>query len=255
MFEYVSVEEAMQRGGLRMVVVGGVPSPWGEAAKGILHIKGIPWAAVRLSYDNEALKTWTGQRSGPVAMYEEERPRHGWAEILHLAERLAPARPLIPKDPTERAILFGYAHEICGEGGLAWTRRLQLIHAGLHDSGGFQERVAKYLGKKYGYTPDAGLHAGKRVAELLGMLAKRLKAQQTAGSPYYIGESLTALDVYSATAMAMFHPLPHEQCAMETSTRAAFETRDPEIDEALDPIVLEHRDRIYTEHLELPLSL
>ena len=39
-FKYVSVEEAMQRGGLRMVVVGGVPSPWGEAAKAILHIKG-----------------------------------------------------------------------------------------------------------------------------------------------------------------------------------------------------------------------
>ena len=49
-FEYVSVAEAMQRGGLRMVVVGGVPSPWGEAAKGILHIKGIAWVAVRHGY-------------------------------------------------------------------------------------------------------------------------------------------------------------------------------------------------------------
>ena len=35
-FEYVSVEQAMARGGLRMVVVGDVPSPWGEAAKGTL---------------------------------------------------------------------------------------------------------------------------------------------------------------------------------------------------------------------------
>jgi hypothetical protein len=35
-----------------MVVVGNVPSPWGEAAKGILHIKGIEWAAVRLAYDS-----------------------------------------------------------------------------------------------------------------------------------------------------------------------------------------------------------
>ncbi len=34
-FAYVSVEEAAQRPGLRMVVVGNVPSPWGEAAKGI----------------------------------------------------------------------------------------------------------------------------------------------------------------------------------------------------------------------------
>jgi hypothetical protein len=37
-FQYISVEEAIKRGGLRMVVVGGVPSPWGEAAKGFLHI-------------------------------------------------------------------------------------------------------------------------------------------------------------------------------------------------------------------------
>ena len=46
-FEYLSVEDAIQRRGLRMVVVGNVPSPWGEAAKGIFHIKGIEWAAVR----------------------------------------------------------------------------------------------------------------------------------------------------------------------------------------------------------------
>ncbi len=49
----MSVEDAIKRGGLRMVVVGDVPSPWGEAAKGILHIKGIDWVAVRLAYDSE----------------------------------------------------------------------------------------------------------------------------------------------------------------------------------------------------------
>ena len=65
---YVSVEEAIARPGLRMVVVGNVPSPWGEAAKGILHIKRIDWAAVRLAYDDEALRQWAGQRSGPVAI-------------------------------------------------------------------------------------------------------------------------------------------------------------------------------------------
>ena len=61
--EYVSVDDAIARSGLRMVVVGGVPSPWGEAAKGILHIKRIPWCAVRLSYDSEPLRTllrWLG---------------------------------------------------------------------------------------------------------------------------------------------------------------------------------------------------
>ena len=67
------------------------------------------------------------------------------------APRLAPAPPLIPARADERALAFGLAHEICGEGGLGWSRRLQLIHADLNNSGGFPERVSKYLAKKYGY--------------------------------------------------------------------------------------------------------
>lgn len=254
-FEYVSVEEAIERGGLRMVVVSGVPSPWGEAAKGILHIKGIDWAAVRLDYQSEALERWARQRSGPIAIYEREPPRSGWAEILLLAERLAPAPSMLPKDPAERALAFGLAHEICGEAGLGWTRRLQLVHAGLHSAGGFPERVAKYLSRKYGYSPAASADLGRRVAELLGMLAARLKAQREAGSAYYVGGSLTAVDVYSATFMAMFGPLPAQHCQMDAGTRAVFETRDAQTEAALDPILFEHRDRVYSQYLELPLSL
>lgn len=252
---YVSVEEAMQRDGLRMVVVGEVPSLWGEAAKGILHIKGIEWVAVRLTYDSEPLKAWAGQRSGPVALYEKERPRAGWSEILVLAERLAPGPALLPADPTARATAFGLAHEICGEGGLGWSRRLQLVHASFQNAGGFPEPVSRYLGRKYGYSQEAGATYGPRVAGLLGMLGARLKAQRAAGSRYYVGDSLTAVDVYSAAAAAMFRPLPPEQCRMDATTRAAFETRDASTDAALDPILLEHRDMMYAEHLESPLSL
>jgi glutathione S-transferase len=255
MFEYASVEDAIKRGGLRMVVVGGIPSPWGEAAKGILHIKGIQWAAVRLAYDSEPLKAWAGQRSGPVAIYDNERPRSGWAEILLLAERLAPDPSLLPADPAERALAFGLSHEICGEAGLGWSRRLQLIHAGLRGASGFPAPVAQYLGRKYGYSPEAGVAAGMRVAELLGMLAARLAAQCAAGSRYYVGETLTAVDIYSATFMAMFAPLPPEHCQMDATSRAAFETRDTPVEAALDPILFEHRDMMYARHLELPLSL
>ncbi|MGP0091052.1 MAG: glutathione binding-like protein [Xanthobacteraceae bacterium] len=254
-FQYVTVEDAMKRGGLRMVVVGGVPSPWGEAAKGILYIKGIEWVAVRLTYDSEPLKQWAGQRNGPVAIYENERPRPGWAEILLLAERLAPSPSLLPSDPAERALAFGLGHEICGEAGLGWSRRLQLIHAGLQNAGGFPAAVASYLAKKYGYSPEAGAASGARVAELLGMLAARLRAQREGGSRYYVDDQLTAVDIYSATFMAMFRPLPPDQCEMQRSTRAAFETRDAQTEAALDPILFEHRDMMYAEYLELPLSL
>jgi glutathione S-transferase len=254
-FEYVSVEEAIKRRGVRMVVVGDVPSPWGEAAKGILHIKGIEWVAVRLAYDSELLKEWAGQRSAPVVVYENERPRSNWAEILLLAERLAPSPSLLPTNPADRALVFGLAHEMCGEGGLGWSRRLQLVHAGLDNAGGFPERISKYIGKKYGYSPEAGAAAGPRAAELLGMLIARLKAQHHAGSHFYVGNSLTAADIYSATFAALFDPLPPEQCKMEAGTRAAFALRDPHTDSALDRILFDHRDMMYAKYLELPLSL
>jgi hypothetical protein len=149
-FRYGSVDEAIAADGLRMVVVGGVPSPWGESAKGIFHVKGLDWLAVRLDYKNEVLARWAGQQSGPVAIYQQEQPRDGWAAILLLAERLASGPPLLPTDPEARAWTLGLSHEILGEEGLAWTRRLQLVHAGLQEPGGFPSRVATYIGKKYG---------------------------------------------------------------------------------------------------------
>lgn len=234
-----------------MVVVGGTPSPWGEAAKGVFHVKSIPWVATRLVYDQPALQTWAGQLTGPVAVFEREAPRSGWAEILLLAERLAPTPALLPSDPAERALAMGLCHELLGEGGLAYSRRLQAVHAGLNSAGGFAPKVAGYLAKKYGYTPQAGEAAQARVISLLGMFAGRLRD----GAPYLVGDALTAADIQLACCVGMFNPLPPEQCAMRESTRATFTWLDEATATALDPALVAFRDRIYAEHLELPLSL
>lgn len=252
---FIEFEEARAASGLRMVVVSGVPSPWGEAAKGILHVKQIPYAAVRLDPGNDAMADWTGERSGPVVMYERERARSGWAAILLLAEHLAPKPALLPEAAEARALAMGLAHEICGEMGLGWARRLAAVHSGLQGKGGFPGGVAGYLAKKYGYREAEGDDYTPRVVSLLEMLATRLHAQREAGSDYYMGNALTAVDIYSATFMALFAPLPKEQCAMADPIRGAFEWTDDATAKALDPILLAHRDRIYAEHLELPLSL
>ena len=127
--QYTEIGEAIGRGGLRLVLTAGVPGPWGESAKGIFRVKKIPYLAVRQNagQHDEELLGWTRQTSAPVAMYEDERPRSGWAEILFLAERLQPVPALLPRDPAERALALGLAHEICGEHGLGWTRRLMLL--------------------------------------------------------------------------------------------------------------------------------
>jgi len=253
--EYIEFEEARASDGLRMVVVPGVPSPWGEAAKGILHYKQIPWLAVRLDQGNSDMADWTGERSGPVAMYRDEAPRSGWAEILLLAERLAPTPSLLPAAPLERARLIGLSHEICGEEGLGWARRLQGVHAGLSGEPGFPPGVAEYLAGKYGYRADEGSSYQRRVTDLLRMLADLLHSQQRDGSQFYLGEALSAVDIYSAAFMALFRPLAPEHCAMLDAVRSAFESTDEATAKALDPILLEHRDFVYAKHLELPLSL
>jgi glutathione S-transferase len=253
-FHYVSTAEAIAADGLRMVVVGGLPSPWGESAKGIFHVKGIDWLAVRLDFKDEALARWAGQQSGPVAIYGQERPRDGWAEILLLAERLTPEPTLLPTNPEERAWTLGLAHELLGEQGLAWTRRLQLVHAGLQERGGFPARVAGYLAKKYGYSSACGQQYSDRVASLLQMLVRRLRSQRASGG-YLCGSTLTVADIYCAATMALFRPLAPEVCDMLLPMRAAFETQDEQTAAALDPILFEHRDRVYARHLALPLTL
>ena len=115
--------------------------------------------------------------------------------------------------------------------------------------------MAKYLAKKYGYRPEVAAAYGTRVVALLSMLSDRLKVQHKAGSNYYVGNALTAVDIYSATFMALFAPLPHAQCAMDPHMRTALESLDEQTKAALDPILLEHRDMMYAKHLELPLSL
>ena len=256
-FSYVSTEEAIARPGLRMVVVGGVPSPSGEAAKGILHIKRIDWVAVRLAYDSEAQKAWAGQRSGPIAMYEDEAPRAGWREILELAERLAPEPALLPAD-ADRSASSCSASRTASATKAASTGRAACSWSTPASRAAAASRAASPATWRRS-TATAPMRAAAAAAKERERCSTRwptrLKAQHFAGSPYFVGTALSAADVYAATAMGLFRPLAPEHCAMDAATRAAFETRDEVSDAALDPVLLAHRDMMYAKHLELPLSL
>ena len=105
MAEWVDVEQARGLSGLRLVLIPGIPSPWGEAAKSIFQVKDVPFRRVRQEPggDNAALAAWTGQTSAPVAAWNDEAPRSGWIDILLLAERIAPTPALVPAEPRARA--------------------------------------------------------------------------------------------------------------------------------------------------------
>lgn len=253
-WDYIEFEDAVAADGLRMTVVGAVPSPWGEAAKGIFHVKGLDWSAVRMDPTNRDLVKWSRSASAPSVMYGKEQPRSGSLDILLLAERLAPEPALLPADPMDRALALGMAHEFCGEGGLGWARRLHLTELGLKGEGGFAEPVAQYLAAKYGYSAEAGAAAHGRVIELLTMFAGRLAAQQAKGQDYFFDCGMTAVDIYAATFAGLLQPLPEEVCAMRPATRAAFETVDDETIKAAGGL-LAHRDMMYERWLEPVLRL
>ena len=254
--KYTDFKQAKDQTGLRMVVVGGIPSPWSEAAKGILHIKNLPWTAVYHNPYDQDMASWTGSHSAPVLINDNDAPRSNLLDILSFAEDLSPEPALLPADPLKKKLALDLCHDICGEMGLGWVRRLESVHKGLlEEEGGFPVRVAQYLASKYGYQKHQAQEYEPRIIELLNSLSSRLHAQRDSGEVYYIGSSLTAVDIYSATFMALFKPLPHAQCQMNETIRPVFESLDEQVSKALDPILIEHRDFIYSEYLELPLSL
>ncbi len=259
MSEYVDIESAQRAKGLRLALTQGIPGPWSESAKGVLHVKRIPYLKVAQEGggENAALKAWTGHANAPVAIYDDEAPRAGWAEILALAERIAPTPSLVPARPRERAAMYGNAFELCGELGFGWSRRLMMLDRLLPRDGDplRGNGVMETLGRRYGYTRAGAAAARDRVATCLAELSRVLREQQAAGSRFLVGDSLSALDIYWAAFAALVEPLPSDLCATPDYIRMFYTLEDEAVRSAMDPALLAHRDFIYRDYLELPVRL
>ncbi len=247
--DYVTVAEARDLPGLRLVLSAHVPGPWGEAAKAVLKVRNVPYVPVEQVPlgANDELFAWTGLRNAPTAMYEDEPPQATWIEILLLAERLGSGPSLIPTDPIERALCFGFATEICGPDGFGWSRRLQLYATST-------TKRPKRMDDDYGGRADAIARAPIRMASIMRGLAAQLHRQRSAGSSYLVGERLSACDLHWACFAGHIAPLPHEACPMDATIRGRYSSSSPEIVAALDPILLEHRDLMFARHIGLPMD-
>lgn len=111
------------------------------------------------------------------------------------------------------------------------------------------------MGGKYGFNEGDAKAAGPRIAESLKALSNQLKAQYARGVRYFVGDSLSALDVYWTAFSNLLDPLPKDQCPMPDSLRPGFAVSDPVVKAALDPLLLEHRDRIFRSHFRNPMEL
>ncbi len=256
--KYATIQEAKTMSGLRLVLgASTVPGPWREACKGIFYVKGVPYTPVASAGQDGSqreLVEWTAQTSAPVAIWNDERPRSTWIEQLYLAERLQPEPALIPADADDRVSMFGLINEIAGENGLGWQRRHLLIKGNV--SKATDQRVKDFwqrFGGKYLFSEEAAAAAPARVASILKFLAERLDRQKARGRKFFIGDKLSAVDIYWATFAALIRPMPLELCPMSTAFREMYTEKDPVVVAATAPSLMEHRDFIYSEYLELPV--
>ena len=253
--EYKSIADGIKMPGLRLVLSMYVPGPWGEAAKSVFDAKGLPYIPVgqAMGEPNPELVAWAGVRNAPVAAYNNDKPVNRWLDIIMLAERIKPTPALLPADIEERALVIGITHEIAGEWGFGWCRRAMMVGTVPASPPG-QETLPERMAQEYGCTKEVIAAAPKKVAAIMTMLTKRLTAQQAAGSPYLVGKSLTAADIYWACFSGMIQPMPKELNPAPDEITAIYLTSSPEVDAAKNPILITHRDFIYKTHLKLPLD-
>jgi glutathione S-transferase len=232
--------------GLRITMLPGLPGLWAEALKNLCDVKKVQYIrAIHPFGDKQAqegLYKLTAQRSLPTMLYKDEPPRSALIEQINLAERLGAtdAPKLIPSDVQERILMFGLLNELAGEGGIVYTVRLM---------GGPKSPLAV----KYGYTPEAAAVGAQKIIEGLTALGKQLESQKAKGSKYFVGSSITVLDVYWATMSLMFG-VPGEDIMPRTKQNrgllAGFKSANAQgVDLTL---LMEHRDYIYHKYLVTP---
>jgi hypothetical protein len=255
MLQYRSFQEIVDHSGLRIVMVQGMPSPWARAAKTIFEVKGLEYVAAPWvpGEANDEIAKWGGKASAPIVAWATERPINRWMDILYLSERLAPKPSMIPRDATQRALMIGLSNEICGPLGIGWNRRLQLF-APMLASGNPPPQIAR-MGGKYGYNEGDAQAAGERIAQSLKALDAQIKPQHARGVHFFVGDALSALDIYWTAFANLLDPLPKEQCPMPEAYRPGFTVNDPLVKEALTLLLLEHRSRIVGEYFRNPMEL
>ena len=256
--EFITLDQAAEmKTGTRVTFIPGVQALYAEALKNICFVKKIPLIRVlhpMMGLDKETgldrqsqLYDLTSQTSLPTMLHDEERPRNVWIEQLALAEEVgeADSPSLIPDNLELRIQMFGVCAVVLAEGGLVWNARI------LNDSP---------LARKYGYSEQASASALSKIAEIICLIDRRLEAQAKLDSPYLVGNTLTAADIYWATMCMIILPASPEIMSRTEQNKGMlmwFETnsKTPEIANELTKRIESHHRHILTTFCETPAVL
>jgi len=256
--DYLSIAQAKEQRGLRLVLTAGVPGPWSEAAKGVLRARNIDFIPVLqvAGAPNEELLEWTGHRNAPTIMYNDEPSRVTPVGIINLAERLGTGPSLLPNDFNDRVQMFGLINEIAGENGMAWNAR-EIMFNVMAQSMDEEERANNPMFQTYRFSVGDTADAPAKIISVLTALTDQLESQRERGSPYFIGDHLSALDIYWACFSQMLSPMAADVNPMPEALRKVWGLLGQAVAQAgysVDPILLEHRDYVYPRHLQWPLD-
>jgi glutathione S-transferase len=236
-------------GGLRITMLPGLPGLWAEALKNLCDVKQVEYLRAVHPYGDkqaqESLYKLTAQRSLPTMLFNDEPPRSALIEQINLAEKLgaAGAPKLIPLDVGDRMLMFGLLNELAGEGGIVYTVRLM---------GGPKSPLAL----KYGFTPEAAAAGKQRVVDGLTALSSQLAAQQAKGSKYFVGSSISVLDVYWATMSLMFGVPGADIMPRTKQNRGLIAGFGAANAHGVNMTLLfEHREYVYRHYLVTPAAI
>ncbi len=120
-----------------------------------------------------------------MAVYNDLPPVCHWLDLLCLAERLAPEKPLLPPDPAGRAEAIGLSALVAGVDGIGWQRRLQLLAPGMQQAE--PPAMVAAIAHRYGWSESALETAEERLVALLNYLDGVLAASEAAGQEWFLG--------------------------------------------------------------------
>jgi glutathione S-transferase len=256
--KYIPPEEASTLPGIRVALTMGYFGPWGQAVKQMLSYKAIDYVPVgqRVGELNEALVEWTGCRNAPIVVSDDNPPAVRWLDQIILIENQKSTPSLLPDDSFERALTIGIISEIAGEGGFGWSRRVLMFQGMasiLTDSGQQPDVATSRMMDAYGVRRQFSDPA-ERAAAVVKMLSGQLRAQRLKGSPFFVGNAVSAADIYWACFSSMLEPFPEAFCRPPAGYTgdhpAILAAQHPLIMAARDSLLTEHRDMMFTQYLE-----
>ena len=147
--------------------------------------------------------------------------------------------------------MFGIAHELCGEDGFGWSCRLLMLHVMEQSNAGVP---VDHMHRKF-WSGSPLEHSARRAVSVMDMLSRRLERQKAAGRHYFVGDRLSAADIYWTCFSNLLAPMGEADCPMPQFYRDWSAQSLALIGSPVPDNLIEHREHMLRTWFRLPMWL